>query len=351
MAMIQLTLEGKPIEFRPYRHITIKEQTAFCDFLFKLGIFSDKIAKLFWCSSEFIKYDCTNEPGHPKKVKYLACGLRGYCPRCSMAYAHKRAESMYQWIKQNIADNLNFDLKMNQIVLTLPKELHENLDRKTFSKMIRYFISNFGIEAYGYSIQFRHSKNPLDTRFLHAHVLTLNIKESNNKIIENEYFFDLDSMRDLWTQTIEKFTDVSVSGQVDIFTEYASIKKKKAKAVHLLAYLYRYSIQDLFNVQVRNSTHNYLESEQFETDYTILQIEAMQKEPKSLTWCGLLTSTKREYLECLLQNTINELVIWKNINYFVKQLDERSKTCRDCGFPYSEIPCDRGKYQGDNEPF
>ena len=41
MAMIQLTLEGKPIEFRPYRHITIKEQTAFCDFLFKLGIFSE----------------------------------------------------------------------------------------------------------------------------------------------------------------------------------------------------------------------------------------------------------------------------------------------------------------------
>ena len=55
-------------------------------------------------------------------------------------------------------------------------------------------------------------------------------------------------------------------------------------------------------------------------------------------------------LKSLLQNTINELVIWKNINYFVKQLDERSKTCRDCGFPYSEIPCDRGKYQGDNEP-
>ena len=55
-------------------------------------------------------------------------------------------------------------------------------------------------------------------------------------------------------------------------------------------------------------------------------------------------------LKSLLQNTINELVIWKNINYFVKQLDERSKTCRDCGFLYSEIPCDRGKYQGDNEP-
>ena len=226
----QLTLEGKPIEYRPYRHITLNEQKAFCDFLTALGIYEDKLKDLLWCSSEYCKYDCVQDSTHIKKVKYLACGLRGYCPRCSMAYAHKRAEIMYQWIKQNLADNLNFDLKMNQIVLTLPKGIHENLDRKTFSKMIRYFMKKFRIEAYGYSIQFRHSKNPLDTRFLHAHVLTLNIKESNNKIIENEYFFDLDSMRDLWTQTIEKFTDVSVNGQVDIFTEYASIKKKKAKA-------------------------------------------------------------------------------------------------------------------------
>ena len=347
----QLTLEGKPIELKPFRHITLKEQSKFCDFLFRLGVFSDKIGQLAWCGSEFMKYECLHEPGHPKKVKYLACGLRGYCPRCSMAYAHKRAEMMYQWIKQNLADNLNFDLKMNQIVLTLPKELHENLDKKTFSKMIRYFVTQFGIEAYGYSIQFRHSSNPLSGRYLHAHILTLNIKESNGKLIENEYYFDTDLMRDLWKRTIEKFSGVTVDGAVNMYTEYASVKKNKTKVVHLLAYLYRYSIQDLFNVQVREHSINYLEGEQSDHTNTILQIEDMQNEPKTLTWCGLLTSTKREYLTGLLQNTINELVIWRNMNYFIKQLDERSKTCRECGNSFSEYPCDKGKYQGDNEPF
>ena len=76
----------------------------------------------------------------------------------------------------------------------------------------------------------------------------------------------------------------------------------------------------------------------------------MQHEPKNVTWCGLMTSTKRNYLEKLLMNTINELVIIKGIDFFIKQLSERSKTCRECGSRYSEIPIDKGKYEGDNEP-
>ena len=105
-----------------------------------------------------------------------------------------------------------------------------------------------------------------------------------------------------------------------------------------------------FTVSLRNQ-ESYLEKPQFDPSNTILQIEAMQKEPKNLAWCGLMTSTKREYLEKLMMNTINELVIWKNIDFFIKQLDERSRTCRECGYKYSEIPIDKGKYEGDNEPF
>ena len=77
----------------------------------------------------------------------------------------------------------------------------------------------------------------------------------------------------------------------------------------------------------------------------------MVKEPKNLTWCGLMTSTKRNYLEKILMNTINEFVGWNSIGFFIKQLDERSKTCRECGYKYSEVPIDKGKYLGDNEPF
>ena len=136
---------------------------------------------------------------------------------------------------------------------------------------------------------------------------------------------------------------------MSMFIQYASVKQKKDKIVHLLAYLYRYSIQDLFEVQVRKGSIDYLEKTQFDPANTILQIEAMTNEPKSVTWCGLMTSTKRSYLVKLLQNTINELVIWNNLDFFIKQLDERAKTCRECGYKYSEIPINRGKYEGDNE--
>ena len=93
----------------------------------------------------------------------------------------------------------------------------------------------------------------------------------------------------------------------------------------------------------------YLEETQFDPANTILQIEAIQEEPKSVTWCGLMTSTKRSYLEGLVSHTINELVIWRNMDFFIKQLAERVKTCRECAYKYSEIPINRGKYEDDNE--
>ena len=352
MSFQQLTLENRPVENKPFRYITLDEQVRFCEFIEEVGVFNDKLEDLKTCASVFHTFECVSDPTHTKKVKYLNCGVRGICPRCSMSYARKRAEIMYQYIKQNLADNLDFDLKMNQIVLTLPKELHENLDRKIFAKMIKKFMASFGIEAYGYVIQYRHSSDPLSSKYIHAHVLTLNIKESDNKLIQNDYYFDLKKMRDTWKNTINEFTDLDLkeSDPVNIHNEYSSVKFDKKKIIHILAYVYRYPIQDLFNVQVRNNTIDYLERKQFDKANTILQIEEIKKDPKNLAWCGLMTSTKRDYLEELLRNTINELVIIKPIPYFIKEIDERSKKCPDCNFNYSEIPIDKGKYLGDNEP-
>ena len=119
--LLQLNLELKPIEpIKEYRWITQNEQKVYADFMQKSGFAHDK---LLWCATEFEKSRCAVNYDHADKIHYLPCGLRGKCPRCSMSYAHKRAEIMYQWIKQNLADNLNFDLKMNQIVLTLPENL------------------------------------------------------------------------------------------------------------------------------------------------------------------------------------------------------------------------------------
>ena len=355
MTLQQLTLEDKPIEdIKPYRWITIQEQKEFCDFLKQLGINFDK---LDWCASVWEKYRCSDNPLHTNKVKYVACGQRGICPRDSMSYASKRAEIMYQWIKINLAEKLDFDLKMNQIVLTLPESLHD-LDTKLFSKIVKKFMSYFGIEAYGYCIQTRHSKNPLGNRYVHGHILSLNMRQEGQKLVQNDYYFDLQEMRDVWKSIIEKYTNSIIEGSVNLHTEYASILNDKNKVLHILAYLYRYPVQDLFQVQVRDQSINYLEVPQFEKinppNYT-LQIEQLRKRVMGLieekkpriVWCGLLTSTKRKLLMHLIG--VSER-FWLNLPQIEKMLEERARNCRDCGLPYEEKPFDRGKYEGDNEP-
>ena len=288
-----------------------------------------------------------------------------------MSYAHQRAEIMYQWIKRNLADKLDFDLKINQITLTLPEDLHE-LDEKVFAKMIKSFMKLQDIEAFGYVIQTRHSENPLAKKYHHDHVLTLNIKKNNRTLEQNDYYFDLDLMRQNWKSTIEKFAKISIEGNVNLHNEYASILKQKPTVMHLLAYVYRYSIQDLFEVQVRARSINYLEFPQFEGDSSpnyILQIEdigskiseILNESKNNFVWCGLLSSIRREELKRLISGYSRQLNLdgnemtpifydWQTLEQIKKEIFERAKTCRDCGFLYEELPFERGMYVGDDEP-
>jgi len=378
--MRQVSLFEKPVEdIKPNRWITIEEQIEFVEFLSSVGI---TFSKLDWCASEFERYHCSVNHSHTNKTRYIPCGKRGMCPRCSMSYASKRANIMYQWIKQNLADRLDFDLKLNQIVLTLPEYLHD-MDTKLFAKMIKKFMQKFKIEAYCYSIQTRHSQNPLSGRYVHVHLLSLNMKVENDSIVRSDYYFDVDQMREVWKDIIEKFTDSVVEGSVNLHTEYASIIYNKSKVLHMFAYLYRYPIQDLFNVQVRNKSINYVQCPQFEkidgridnsSEFNEVRSKVMElideKKPR-IVWCGLLTSTKREELiekivhvglnETLDDSTPNVILQlndndrpafkWKSMPEIEEEMERRAKECRDCGSPYENEPFERGQYEGDNEPF
>jgi len=354
----QLTLENNPLipkEIKPFRWITLGEQKAFVNFLKMLGHVGSMMlhdGKLEWCATEYERFNCASDSTHTRKTRYLPCGLRGVCPRCSMVYAHKRANIMYQWLKINLADRLSFDLKMNQIVLTLPLKFHD-MDSKVFTKMVRVFMARFRIEAYGYCVQNTHSKNPLGEKYLHCHVLSLNIKKGIGEIIENDYYFDVELMRKVWKEIISKFTGEQIEGEVNLYTQYASILKDKPAIVHWLAYLYRYPIQDLFQVQIRDGSINYVQNSQIDPLNT-LQVNVSSKVLEltsqiktRIVWCGLLTSTKRKELLKLLD--VSESM-WLSLVQIEKILDQRSKQCVDCGCPYEIIPFDRGRYNGDNEP-
>lgn len=329
-------------EIKQARYITLEEQKEFVDFLENIGIPSDRLG---WCGSEYKKYPCSSGAEHSTKTTYLLCGNRGKCPRCSMAYATTKSNVMYQSIKRNIADRVNFDLKMNQIVLTLPKELHQ-IDKKVFSKMIKQFMKEFNIHAYGYVIQTRHSSDPLANPYHHAHVLSLNFKEVNNRIERCDYFFDTNKMRSVWKSIIEKNTGVSIEGNVNVHTEYCSVNKEKGRCIHLLKYLYRYSLEDLFKVQVRDHSINYLEKSHFNgiRDRVLSLID--EKKPK-LVWCGLMAPTKHKQLMKMISDIGYH---WQSLKEIRNDLIVRANTCPDCGMPFSEKPFETGLYQGDNEP-
>jgi hypothetical protein len=94
-------------------------------------------------------------------------------------------------------------------------------------------------------------------------------------------------------------------------------------------------------------------------------ISLIDEKKQRIVWCGMLTSTKRkELIKTMLHlqtqtaidgsNTILQLeqpnFHWKSMKDVEKEIDLRSKECRDCGSPFEIEPYDRGIYQGDNEP-
>lgn len=360
--------ETKPVnEIKPTRWIRLDEQLAFIEFLNIVGLreFTND-GRLSACASVVEKYKCSMDPEHSIHVKYRMCGKRGICPRCSKAYAHKRAMIMYSWIKSNLALNLNFDLKMNQIVLTLPNEL-QDMNRKLFVKMIKEMMKEMEIESYGYVIQDDHSDNPLSSPYLHAHILTLNMREIEGRIAQNDYFFDVSVMRAKWKSIIEHHTGVKIEGDVNLNTQYASVLNEASRVLHMLAYCYRYPIDDLFNVQIRKQTRdyarvsilNYVQTQQNENEphiNNILQIDLsnkikrMVKSKPRVVWCGWLTSAKRKKLIEMMKEPDEPEILWNDMKYFEKKLDERAKLCRDCGMQLQERPFEIGKYLGDNEP-
>ena len=330
-------------EIKQSRYITLDEQNKFVDFLENIGIQSDR---LDWCGSEYEKYKCSTGSQHSTKTTYRMCGNRGKCPRCSMAYATSKSNETYQYLKRNISDRVDFDLKMNQFVLTLPESLHE-LDKKVFSKMIKQFMIEFNIHAYLKVIQTRHSSDPLAKPYHHAHILSLNFKQENNRIERCDYFFDTNKMRSVWKTIIEKNTGISIEGNVNLHTEYCSVNKEKTRCIHLLKYVYRYSIEDLFKVQVRNKTPLYYVQKSHSNGLRDKVLSLIQEKKPPVTWCGLMAPTKQKQLQKMISDIGYR---WQSLKEIRNDLMVRANTCPDCGMPFSEKPFETGLYEGDNEP-
>jgi hypothetical protein len=350
--LIQETiLDVEQVEIKSHRWVTLEEQEEWIQFLkdVNLGAIKEVTEEkgLGFCGSVVRKFHCQMNHDHAIHTNYMLCGNRSMCPRCAMSYSSKKANAQFLYLKENFAKSLPFDVKLNQIVLTLPQKLH-SVEKKSFTKAIHSFMKKMGIQAYGYVIQNSHSKDPLSAEYVHAHCVTLNVKEQDDYIVQNDYFFDLDEMRKTWKSVIGETLDFELgSGEdINLHTEYASIMNNPQKVKHILKYLYRYPIEDLFNVQVRNKSLNYVQKGHFKNcEKNVYDLLKTRK--SNFVWSGLLASGKRKYLTKLLEMPHR---FWQNLKFFEKQLEIRSKQCRDCGMPLEEKPFETSAYNGDNEP-
>jgi len=321
-----------------YRWITQEEQRLWAGFLVEAGLLTKTDTRhemIISCGSSYVTKTCKN--GCKRYTSYVACGLRGLCPRCSMSYAYGRAEIRYRQLRQ-ITKAISFDLKQIQFTLTLPEEL-QRIETKQFKKIVKLFMSKRGIETYSYCIQSYGKKNVLSKR-LHAHILSYNfttvVYGDGVGLGEAQYYFDVDEMRSDWKESIKEVTSKEFDGEVDLHTEYASVLNDSTRVKHQLAYVYRYNVVDLFNGVVDGSV---------DTSYVHnLQLEAwrMLKEKPRLVHMGLFSSTRRQELSKILD------VKLETMKYFEKQIDCERDECEVCHERLFVI--DRGKYLGDNEP-
>ena len=330
---IQLNLEGEkasePELKKDYRYMTLEEQDAWLEVLLSGRIDSNLLLGMKFCASQWFAKRC---PGCQKgKVSYKGCKIRRFCPRCASSYARGRGTLQYEYLRQ-IAKAMPFDLKMNQLVLTLPQSM-ESMNQEPFVVMVKEFLQAVGIEQFAYEIQFTRSRDPLGSRRIHAHVLSFNFRYDGSKFVETDYYFDLDKLRDKWKTSIQDNTGEKIEGEVDLHNEYASVLYKKASVVHVLAYLYRYPVTDLFNAWRKD--RSYVHTRQINgADYF--------KSKNRLIWCGLFAPTARRKLEKLLGVSLLTL---PQLRVELKRHEEK---CPDCNIRY--VVVDRGKYQGDNEP-
>jgi len=315
---------------KEYRYMSLEEQKSWCDFLETLKL--RKLDELRACASEYISKRCTNKKCQEGKTTYKGCKDRSFCPRCAYSYARSRAKVQYEYLKQ-IADAMPFDLKMNQITLTVPQHM-ERMPKPVLTFMVKQFLKELGIDNYAYELQTARSRDPLGTRRVHAHVLTFNFKHDGKKFLMTQYWFDLSRLRSMWKQIIQKTAGEDVEGDVDLHSEFASIIHRKNSVIHILQYLYRYPVTDLFNAWRKDN--GYFNTRQINgTDYF--------KSKDRLTWCGLMSPHGRVKLQKILGVKLATLAFlkWK--------LGKEENKCTHCGSFY--VVVDRGKYEGDNEPF
>lgn len=315
----------------------------------ELQQWNNAIGRCSNCGEDLIIRTCSSGgPSHYTKKMYSRCNERKLCPRCAWFYAQKQARTMYDYLKTNLIDKLQFSTYITQIVLTLPEELNEISD-KLLSRYVHQLVKpddglsdrefkrasqalyqvkhllrpegyNLAInelkrkrkekgwkQAYYYVIQDQSSETPL-LKHKHVHLYMVNVeyRQVTNQagltwpeVRRISPWYDPDKLRAKWAKII----GMTQGKTPDVHVQYANYRKDKGRILHWLAYAYRYEVWDMFKFVVRRSLTTTLEVSDgtrqefmFTLDNpTLEQINAiLNQKKKPVVWAGFLAPTTRQ---------------------------------------------------------
>lgn len=312
------------------------ERKLWCELLERndLRYHSVKVAN---CNRDILFFNrCSYDPRHYKKPIYDHCFDRAYCDDCASATARKNAWITYNWILENIAKNLRFNLYVLRFDLTFPHEFDDTPEdkiRAMVSQFMTFLKSNddgylddepnddgyLPDERIGYLYvihRFGSNKN-IFNRHLNVHVYALNAFIQNGQFKRARPWANEARAKRIWGYLLQEelgWTDY-VDKNPDLRVRYIPFYKvndKNGKRLtepyacdvgkHLLTlrYMYRYPVVDVAKVFRAGNLPSYLVGGESGRSPVYVQLtsavglrEVLESHHK-VVWMGYLANSKKE---------------------------------------------------------
>ena len=258
------------------------------------------------CRTVWDKWVC--ERGHVV-VKPMLCRDRLVCPICAEKYADDRVRKVLSdW--RLLESKRGAKLYLIHIVFTFPKELWdrilENPDlgyRAVYESLSgldkEHPIWFLGGQIGGVSRLHLWSSRDVFRVYPHVHVVVPNrLLKRNGRLkwfVRMRPYFSNGNLRLRWKLALKKVFGYECKDDVDVFVRYVDVERDRGKAVHVLRYVFRQFVYDVFRKGLEND-------ERLEDDdvrkfiHKLLEIESSKH---LVRYFGFLASNGKAWIKCV----------------------------------------------------
>ena len=216
-----------------------------------------RLIRLLSCRQNWVKTVC--ERGHVV-VKPIMCRDRLVCPFCAEKYANDRVKKVLDDFGL-LTTKRGAKLYLIHIVFTFPEELWDEVVRdpdKAYRAVyeclngLRKVMPIWGLDGQIGGVARLHLWSSKEVFKLHPHVHVVVPNRLLKKDGKFRYFvrirpwFTADNLRARWDLALRKVFGFKCKTEINVFVRYVDVKKNRGKAIHVLRYVFRQFVYDVF---------------------------------------------------------------------------------------------------------